>query len=99
MECSVCGSQDTTPKQGISKKTGKPWKAYDCNESGCKNDKGYPNRTFAPFGGKNVATGLKTPNNGIVAGSLEVKIDKILAILNTNFPPNVEETNEETSPF
>ena len=51
MDCSFCGSQSTTYKSGISKSgknAGKHWEGYDCNEPQCKNEKGYPNRTFAP---------------------------------------------------
>lgn len=51
MQCGTCGSQDVTLKRGISKSgknVGKPWTAYDCNEKECKNEKGYPSRTFVP---------------------------------------------------
>lgn len=95
MQCGTCGSQDTTPKSGISKKTGKPWKAYDCNESACKNEKGYPSRTFAY---SVQPTPSKTPNSGTVGVGLEAKIDQILAILKTNFP-KVTVHEEETTPF
>lgn len=104
MQCSVCGSQDTKFVQGISKSgknMGKPWKAYECNEPNCKNEKGYPNRTFVntprtPGIGK-----VPTPNGNPLA-SLEKKVDKILAILNANFPSETHEPIEEQteeSPF
>ena len=106
MQCSVCGSQDTTPKQGISKKTGRPWKAYDCNEPKCVNEKGYPSRTFT-FSPKSPATGLKVAFNEVSNSSLnpqntiEKKLDEILAILRQNFKPLVKEEiqEEETTPF
>jgi len=97
MQCSVCGSQDTKFVQGVSKKTGKPWQAYDCNEPQCKNEKGYANRTFgfAP----------KSPNGKppVATSTLEKKVDKILAILVKNFGDitvsKKEEVNEEENPF
>lgn len=89
MECSVCGSQDTKPVSGISKKTGKPWKAYDCNEPQCKNEKGYPSRTFvpAPRSPRPVVFNREKPQ-GL---TLEQKVDKILAILTANFKTSKEE--------
>jgi len=102
--CGTCGSQDTTFKQGISKASGKPWKAYDCNEPQCKNDKGYPSRTFVftpkPKGSasapQNTPRSPQTQGNG----TLEAKIDQILRILKANFPE--QETHvpdEESTPF
>ena len=95
MQCGTCGSQDTTPKQGISKSgknIGKPWKAYDCNEKECKNDKGYPSRTFVPMGRQ----ALNTPTP--VGNSLEKKVDQILAILKANFKvAKTEIAHEEIS--
>lgn len=100
MQCSVCGSQDVSPKSGISKKSGKPWKAYDCNEPQCKNEKGYASRTFVfmknsppqPSNAKLGASGGSV-NNPI--STLEKKVDKILAILKANFP-EVEISTETT---
>lgn len=98
MQCSACGSQDTTPKSGITKtgkNAGKPWKAYDCNEPQCKNEKGYPTRTFVNI--------PKTQSSG--GGSLgdlkEIvsKLDRCLAILEKNFGKVVIEKNEEEAPF
>lgn len=95
-ECSVCGSQDTTYKTGIAKATGKPWAAYDCNEPQCKNDKGYPSRTFVksskPKGNAYV------PNQSNPISSLEQKVDKILAILKANFPDKSTHKEDE-APF
>lgn len=106
MQCSVCGSQDTTYKTGISKtgkNAGKPWVAYDCNEPQCKNEKGYPNRTFG------FAPKSPTGKPPVVASStLEKKVDKILAILERNFGSTAIEKNikepyetpeEDSSPF
>lgn len=100
MDCSICGSQDTTMKTGISK-TGKnarkPWKAYDCNEPQCKNEKGYPSRTFAPLprssGGNFGVPGQMqrvTPN-------LEGKLEMIYTILATQFPEAVRKIAERAS--
>lgn len=107
MDCSFCGSQDTTPSQGVSKKTGKPWKAVDCNEPKCKNEKGYPNRTFIfqkgtggafkPKVGGNVP---KNANNGHPSDAVIKKLDDILKILKANFPePEVLEKDDESTPF
>lgn len=90
MECSFCQSQDTTLKRGVSKKTGQPWSAYDCNEPNCKNDKGYPNRTFVPRsnGSRNSPNSKFRPSG--VSGSNQTsppypaileKLDRILNIL------------------
>lgn len=102
MQCSVCGSQDTTRKTGISQKTGKPWVAYDCNEAQCKNEKGYPSRTFG-FAPK-VAVGASNSKKEAYVGqvsnpisTLEAKVDKILAILKANFK-DVSVQKDET-PF
>ena len=99
MQCSVCGSQDTKYVTGMSKKTGKPWAAYDCNEKQCKNEKGYSSRTFVP--GPKGAVAKSTP---VVSSTLEKKVDEILAILKSNFKSTVlkrelEEQIEEESPF
>lgn len=104
MDCSVCGSQDTTPKSGISKKTGKPYKGYVCNEPTCVNDKGYPNMTFAPTPrGPQIApkVGKTAPVvSGGALNSLEVKVNKILAILQANFPePEIAIKEDEGTPF
>jgi hypothetical protein len=98
MQCNVCGSQDTKFVQGISKKTGKPWQAYDCNEPQCKNEKGHANRTFG-FAPKSPSG--KSP---VVASStLEKKVDKILAILEKNFGSisitKEENVENEENPF
>lgn len=95
MQCSVCGSQDTTPKQGISKSgknAGQPWKAYDCNEPQCKNEKGYPSRTFVPMARPKAPVGNSVAGNSApaVSGNLEKKIDRILAILEKNLGKTVE---------
>lgn len=90
MQCGTCGSQDTTIKRGMSKKTGQPWTAYDCNEPQCKNEKGYPSRTFVPTPRK--AGASPTP---VVSGTLEKKVDQILAILKANFKTEI--TREEIS--
>jgi hypothetical protein len=104
MQCSVCGSQDTTLKQGISKtgkNAGKLWKAYDCNEAQCKNEKGYPSRTFVPMARPQ---GAKA-DSGSPLGDMKTivtKLDKILAILEKNFGKTViavEEPEETESPF
>lgn len=90
--CSVCGSQDTKFVTGVSKKTGKPWSAYDCNEPQCKNEKGYPNRTFA-FQPK---SSVGKSEQG--TSTLEKKVDQILAILKANFK-QVTIEKEEDLPF
>ena len=97
MQCSVCGSQDTTFKTGISKSgknAGKPWRAYDCNEPKCKNEKGYPSRTFAPS--------PKSPaNSGGNLSDLQTimsKIDRCLAILQANFKSPKTEIRHEDIP-
>lgn len=104
MQCSVCGSESTTFVQGISKKTGRPWKAYDCNEPRCKNEKGYANRTFSytPNGPQNVPNAkfeASYAGSQIKKTSLEIKVDQILEILKANFPSKstktIEEVNEE----
>jgi len=85
MDCGVCGSQDTTIKRGVSKKTGKPYVGYTCNEPTCVNDKGYPNMTFGPSprGSQNAP---QRPNPTPSNGGLEAKVDEILRILKANFP-------------
>ena len=97
MECQYCGSQDTTPKTGISKSgknVGKPWKAYDCNEPHCKNEKGYPNRTFAPVG-KISSPGIPvvqkpTSDSGI--------LNEILSIVKASHQI-LKDTRGESAPF
>lgn len=79
MQCGACGSQDTTYKKGISKSgknAGQPWEAYDCNEPQCKNEKGYPSRTFVPR--KKSPTGVST---GVSSGNELATINKKLDIL------------------
>ena len=111
MDCSVCGSQDTTRKSGISKtgkNVGKPWVAYDCNEPACKQPNGYPSRTFAPTpkAPRNAPNASGRPSGGgsNPISTLEAKVDKILAILKANFPDQgvttdtTELVNDET-PF
>lgn len=99
--CGTCGSQDTTFASGISKKTGKPWTAYDCNEKQCVQANGRPNRTFA-FSPKSPVGKVATLTPGkFPTSTLEKKVDQILAILVKNFG-NVtvqKEEVEETSPF
>src|SRR3990167_4803715 len=92
MQCSVCGSEETKFVQGISKSgknIGKPWKAYDCNEPACKNDKGYPNRTFIQIASPRAGNGPKTAlpvavSNPSSIDRLEKKVDMILEILRKN---------------
>ena len=86
--CGTCGSQSTTFKEGVSKKTGRAWKAYDCND--CKNEKGYPTRTFASNPKRTTAT---------TSNSLEKKVDKILAILKANFKDVTSSSEDEGTPF
>ena len=110
MECSFCGSQDTTFKTGISKSgknAGKPWKAYDCNEPQCKNEKGYPNRTWAPNGGAAVT---QKPRQAPVMQPLNIgksdkKLDTILLALKrlcaaSQIPwADIENGLDEEAPF
>jgi len=96
MQCGVCGSQSTTFKEGISKigkNAGKPWKAYDCNEPQCKNEKGYPSRTFVPMA-RTAPAKPGVPSNDIK--SITTKIDRILSILEKNFGKVVVEPVEES---
>ena len=98
MECSVCGSQDTTPKSGISKtgkNAGKPWKAYDCNEPQCKNDKGYPSRTFVPSARPKALNGNSGTNE---FDKINKKLDIIITHLGIK-PEKATRVEEETTPF
>ena len=105
MDCGTCGSQDTTFKQGVSKKTGKPWQAYDCNNPSCKGETGYPSRTFVftPKSRENGPKGHKTAPVAQANGSnIEVlkKLDQILEILHENFGENPEvHVKDEETPF
>ena len=95
MDCSVCGSQDTTPVSGTSKKTGQPWKAYDCNEKECKNEKGYPSRTFVPTPRGTFKKSFSKPSGGSDQSTLILKkLDLIIKALNIK-----ETVKEEESPF
>ena len=93
MDCGTCGSQDTVKKTGVSKKTGQPWTAYDCNESQCKNEKGYPSRTFVP-----TARGPKqnlTPQPMGDMKSIMQKLDYIISCL----PPSKKKIVTDTLEF
>ena len=84
--CSKCGNQDTKFSEGISKKTGKPWKGYKCE---CGNmDFVFikaPNGNPAP-----------TPQGSKVEKLLE-EILKELKIANGSLKP--QETYEDKEPF
>lgn len=105
-DCSVCGSQDTTFKSGISKtgkNAGKPWRAWDCNEPQCKNEKGYPNRTFE-FTGKPRVQGkpVQVPNGDFQG--IHRKLDMILNALGVKTSlgganDELQMLGDETTPF
>lgn len=101
MDCSVCGSQDTKMVTGISKKNNRPWKAYECNEPQCKNEKGYPTRTFVntPKPRLNVPV---PQNNGDLA-LVHKKLDAIMKHLNINLvvadPIRRQAADDNDSPF
>lgn len=96
----ACGNQDLTYKTGISKKTGKKWQGWKCEP--CDLMMGM---NGVPWGTK----ASPQPQNGTktapVASSLEVKVDKILSILQKNFPTTqvpygeTEEEIQDPSPF
>lgn len=102
--CQKCGSQDTKFVSGTSKKTGKPWSGYDCQEPGCVGDTGYPTRTFAfqPKSRQNASNGPKTGSNSAPnppGSSIEKKLDEILEILYENFGKKPEYHKDEDTPF
>ena len=106
MDCGTCGSQDTTIKRGISKKTGKPYVGYTCNEPTCVNDKGYPNMTFAPAprGPQNAPKAANpTPRTTGLDPNIAInkKLDRILAILADNFgeAPIERKPEDDSTPF
>lgn len=93
MQCSVCGSQDTSIKRGVSKKNGRAWVAYDCNEPACKNEKGYPNRTFQPT----PRTTTATPPQDLTL--IHKKLDKILELIGYKKPKTILEQSEIMEPY
>lgn len=95
MDCSVCGSQDTTFKQGVGKKG--PWSAYDCNEPECKNDKGYPNRTFVPR--KKAPMATPAPRQSVDLSSVNKKLDLIMKALNIKTETKPEPVEDDSAPF
>lgn len=96
MECGKCGSQDTKYITGISKKNGKKWAAYECNEPACTNDFGKPNRTFVPFGSKSNIAAAPSPKAVGVGAEVIKKLDLIIKHLGIKGAPLV--TQEEITP-
>lgn len=103
MDCSVCGSQDTVIKRGISKagkNKGLPWTAYDCNEPQCKNEKGYPSRTFVNTPKPKLNAPIPQSNGDIVG--LHRKLDAIMKHLNISLiiaDPIRNQVADEETPF
>ena len=85
--CAKCSSQSTTFKEGVSKKTGKPWKAYKCDDCGEMNwVKSSPART---------ESGSQVP--GISLSDIKKQLDRIEKAISGKV--NVEVSNEEEAPF
>lgn len=85
-QCSKCGSQSTTFKEGISKKNGKPWKGYKCDDCG---DMVFLNK-FKALSNTQTASPIK---QDVTLETLNKKIDLILKHLDiTGQSANSEET-------
>lgn len=75
MNCVKCGSSNTELKSGVSKKNGKPWKRYKCND--CK-EMNWVNVEKTTF---------KQQQQGEDYFKLiNTKLEKILLILTRHFP-------------
>lgn len=87
-----CGNQDLEYKSGISKKTGKKWQGYKCTP--CDLMMGMDGKPWGAISAKpSFGNSAPAPSN-----TLEKKVDKILAILETHYGKTVKVEDEET-PF
>ena len=90
--CKKCGSQSTTFKEGTSKKTGKPWKAYACDD--CKEMNWV--QSF-PAKSTNFGTQSQVPVSNPLDEILK-RVKHIESMLAENFGTK-ESVEEETTPF
>ena len=95
MDCPICGCQDTKFVTGTAKATGRPWSAYDCQNPSCKNEKGFPTRTFVK---SQTAKTSKAPQASVMTGSIDKKLDLIISMLKTlQMDMGITEANKELS--
>jgi hypothetical protein len=87
--CGKCGSQSTTFKEGISKKTGKKWAAYACDD--CKE------MNWIQSVARKTENGNQVPQLGLA--DIKKQLDRIEKALNIPKINVVEVSGEEESPF